>query len=319
MSDAPMSDASMSDASMSGAPVSGAPMSGAPVRRRREPVFNVPVVITVCCVVLLGIHALRLALSNETDNWLIATFAFIPARVTLALHLAPDQLAKAYQATVGRNAILAAQIDFLLGEGQLRIWTLITYAFLHASWAHVGFNCVWLVAFGSAVARRFSTISFLVLLFAGALAGALLQYAVDFTSFQMVIGASAAVSAAMGAAVRFVFRPSEEPQRIFDRAVMHEAFRQPALSLRQVFTTKAALVFLVFWFATDLLFGIFPSLSGVSDAPVAWQAHIGGFLAGLLLFPLLDPRRRQGPAHASALEQEDTTELALGRDEPPVL
>ena len=294
-------------------------MSEVPPVRRREPAFNIPVVIVGCCVILLGIHALRLALSNENDNWLIATFAFIPARITLALHIAPDQLAKAYQATVGRNAILAAQLDFLIGDGQLRIWTLVTYAFLHASWAHVGFNCIWLVAFGSAVARRFSTTGFMLLLLAGALAGALLQYAVDFTSFQMVIGASAAVSAAMGAAVRFVFRPTEEPHRIFDRALLNEAYRQPALSLRQVFTTKAALVFTVFWFATDLLFGIFPGLSGVSDAPVAWQAHIGGFLAGLLLFPLLDPARRDGPASASALEQEDTPELALGRDEPPAL
>ena len=292
-------------------------MSDAPPVRRREPAFNIPAVIVGCCVVLLGIHALRLALSNENDNWLIATFAFIPARATLALHIAPDQLAKAYQATVGRSAILAAQLDFLIGDGQLRAWTLVTYAFLHASWAHVGFNCIWLVAFGSAVARRFTTLGFLLLLLAGAIAGALLQYAVDFTSFQMIIGASAAVSAAMGAAVRFVFRPSDEPRRSFDRAMLNEPYRQPALSLRQVFTTKAALVFTVFWFATDLLFGIYPRLSGVSDAPVAWQAHIGGFLAGLLLFPLLDPRRQAAPASSSVLEQEDTPELALGRDEPP--
>ena len=292
-------------------------MSDAQPVRRREPVFNIPAVIIACCVVLLGIHALRLALSNETDNWLIATFAFIPARMTLNLHIAPDHLAKAYQATVGRNAILAAQLDFLIGDGQLRVWTLLTYAFLHASWAHVGFNCIWLVAFGSAVARRFTTLGFILLLIAGALAGALLQYAVDFTSFQMIIGASAAVSAAMGAAVRFVFRPTEESRRVFDRALLNEPFQQPALSLRQVFTTKAALVFTVFWFASDLLFGIFPGLSGVSDAPVAWQAHIGGFLAGLLLFPLLDPARHDAATRTSALEQEDTPELALGRDEPP--
>ncbi len=293
-------------------------MSDAPTVRRREPVFNIPPVIIGCCVILLGIHALRLALSNENDNWLIATFAFIPARMTLALHIAPDQLAKAYQATVGRNAILAAQLDFLIGDGQLRVWTLVTYAFLHAGWAHVGFNCVWLVAFGSAVARRFTAPRFVLLLVAGAIAGALLQYAVDFTSFQMVIGASAAVSAAMGAAVRFVFRPSEEPRRIFDRALLNEAYRQPALSLRQVFTTKAALVFTIFWFATDLLFGIFPGLSGISDAPVAWQAHIGGFLAGLLLFPMLDVAHKASST-ASALEREDTPELVLGREEPPAL
>ena len=86
-----------------------------------------------------------------------------------------------------------------------------------------------------------------------------------------------------------------------------------------MFTTRAALVFTVFWFVTDLLFGIFPSLSGVSDAPVAWQAHIGGFLAGMLLFPLLDRARQDVVTSTSALETENTPELALGRDEPPAL
>ncbi len=284
---------------------------------RREPAFNIPAVIVVWCAILLGIHGARMLVSNEADNALIAEFAFVPARITLALHLVPGQLAKAYQVTVGRNAIVAAQLDFLIGEGQLRVWSLITYAFLHASWAHVGFNCIWLVAFGSAVARRFSAVRFTLLMLVAAVAGALVQYMADITSFQLVIGASAAVSGAMGAAVRFVFRPSEEPRRIFDRALLNEAFRQPALSLRQTVTTKAALVFVVVWFGTDLLFGIFPALSGISDAPVAWQAHIGGFLAGLLLFPLFDRRVQSAPP---SLEQEDASaDLVLGRDEPPAI
>ena len=284
--------------------------------RRREPAFNVPAVIVVWCALLLGIHLVRLMLSNETDNWLVAMLAFVPARITLALHLAPDQLAKAYQATVGRNPIVAAQLDFLLGDGQLRPWTLLTYAFLHASWAHVGFNCIWLVAFGSAVARRFSAIRFTILMLVAALAGSIVQYASDVTNFQIVIGASAAVSGAMGAAVRFVFRPDEEPRRIFDRALLNEAFRQPALSLRQTFANKTAILFVVFWFATDLLFGIFPALSGISDAQIAWQAHIGGFLAGLLLFPFFDPSRPSTPGFEPGLEREDTPDLALGPDDP---
>ena len=110
----------------------------------------------------------------------------------------------------------------------------------------------------------------------------------------------------MGAAVRFMFRPSEEPRQIFDRRAMNETYRLPALSLRETFANRTALVFVVFWFATNLVFGLFPALSGISDAPVAWQAHIGGFLVGLLAFPLFD--RRQ-PAPATPVEREDSADL----------
>lgn len=279
---------------------------------RRERAFNLPTVIVACCAVLLAIHAFRALVSVETDNRIVALFAFIPARITIAWHLVPDQISATYHALIDRNPIMASQIDFLIGDGQTRWWTLLTYAFLHATWAHVGFNCVWLVAFGAPVARRFGGLRFLLLLVAAALAGALAQYVAAITSFDIVIGASAAVAGAMGAATRFVFRPSTEPSAIFDRYRADEAFRQPALTLRETVTTKAALVFVVFWFVTNLLFGYFPALGGIGDGPIAWQAHIGGFLAGLLLFPLFDPKRPAAPT----IDAEDTADLPIVPDEP---
>ena len=77
---------------------------------RREPAFNIPPVVVVCCLLLLGIHGMRMALSAETDNGLVALFAFLPARFSYVLHVAPGALAHAYQDTVSRNPILAAQI-----------------------------------------------------------------------------------------------------------------------------------------------------------------------------------------------------------------
>ena len=278
--------------------------------------FNLPGIVVACCVVLIGIHALRAIVSVETDNQIVADLAFMPARVSIALHLASDQITAAYNATVDHNPLMAAQIDFLVGDGHPRWWTFLTYALLHGSWAHVGFNCVWLVAFGSAVARRFTSVRFLLLMVVAAVAGALLDYAANVASFQIVIGASAAVSGAMGAATRFVFRPSDEPTRIFDRARLHEAFRQPALTLRQTFETKTALVFIIFWFVTNLLFGYFPALGGMGDSPIAWQAHIGGFLVGLLLFPLFEGGTISTPEDAAdaPVDREDTAMLPPDAD-----
>ena len=279
---------------------------------RREPIFNLPVVVVACCGVLLALYALYSFASDATRDWTVDSFAFVPARLAIALGIAPDKVQAALQ-----NLPLEAQTQ-VLGSGGSRWWTLVTYAFLHGSWPHVGFNCLWLAVFGAPVARRFAAPRFLLLLLLAAVVGALVQFLASMASFVPVVGASAAVAGAMGAAVRFVFRPSSEAADLFHRSQLDAAFRLPALTLVETFTTKAALVFIVFWFVTNVIFGLFPSLSGVTDGPIAWPAHIGGFLTGLLAFPLLDPRRP-----APEPEQEVSADLPMSDEglsaerEPP--
>ena len=258
----------------------------------REPVFNLPFVVVACCLVLLALYALYDFASDGAKDWAIATFAFVPARLAIALDVAHAQLQTSVQA-IPQDTFAA-----LIGSGGARWWTLVTYAFLHGSWAHVGFNCLWLAVFGAPVARRFAAPRFLLLLLFAAIVGALVQFLAAMASFVPIVGASAAVAGAMGAAVRFVFRPSSEAAALFHRSQIDAAFRLPALSLAETFRTRSALVFIVFWFVTNVVFGLFPSLTGVTEGAIAWQAHIGGFLAGLLVFPLLDPR------HATSMQDQ---------------
>jgi membrane associated rhomboid family serine protease len=56
-------------------------------------------------------------------------------------------------------------------------------------------------------------------------------------------------------------------------------------------------LFLAIWLVLNFLFGIGGSFVPGAQADIAWQTHLGGFLAGLLLFPLFDPVR--APQHAS--------------------
>jgi membrane associated rhomboid family serine protease len=50
------------------------------------------------------------------------------------------------------------------------------------------------------------------------------------------------------------------------------------------------IVFLIVWFGVNLLFGLgIVSFTDADDMPIAWEAHIGGFLAGLVSFVLFDP------------------------------
>ena len=96
-----------------------------------------------------------------------------------------------------------------------------------------------------------------------------------------MIGASASISGFMAAAMRFAFQRAG-PLGLLGRDEP-SAYRVPALPLTAVLRDPRVLAFLGVWFALNLLFGLGSlSLDGGEQA-IAWQAHIGGFLAGLLL------------------------------------
>ena len=90
----------------------------------------------------------------------------------------------------------------------------------------------------------------------------------------------------MAAALRFAFEEGG-PLGMF-RGRGPAAFRVPAASLTQAFRNRQVLIFTGIWFFMNIAFGL-GSISIFGENTVAWEAHIGGFLAGLLLFPLFDP------------------------------
>ncbi len=232
----------------------------------RQPIFNLPTVIVGVLVVLIGIQAiLSFVLSSDAYVRVILDFAFIPARET-----APGTL------------------PVIVPTGAARLWTFVTYALLHGGWAHVGFNGLWLAAFGSPLAWRFGATRFLLFSAAGAIAGALVHLAFFPTDQTPLVGASAAISAHMAGAARFVFAAGGPMWRPAGTA----AYRLPAAPLADIIRDRRILVFLGAWFGLNLIFGISTISQGIASGAVAWDAHIGGFLAGLLLFPLFDPVRR---------------------------
>ncbi len=230
-----------------------------------QPIFNIPTVIVGVLAVILGIQAiLSFALNTYTGDLIIWDFGFVPAGMTAPQTLPPEVLTAA-----------------------ARIWTLVTYALLHGGWEHVGFNAVWLAAFGSPLAWRFGATRFLLFSAAGAIAGALVHLAIFPFSQAPLVGASAAISAHMAGAARFVFAAGGPMWRPAGTA----AYRLPAQPLMTVIRDRRVLVFLGAWFGLNLLFGISTISQGIASGAVAWDAHIGGFVAGLLLFPLFDPVR----------------------------
>jgi len=178
-------------------------------------------------------------------------------------------------------------VDTLPGGLGADVWTFVTYALIHGDLTHLAINVIWLLPFGTAVARRFGRARFLALFAASAAAGAGVHLLTHPGELLPMIGSSAAVSGFMAAAIRFVFQAGG-PIGVF-RSAEAPIYHVPAVPLREALRDPRILAFLVVWFGLNALFGVGSvSLLGV-DQPVAWQAHIGGFLAGLLLFPLFDP------------------------------
>ena len=232
---------------------------------KREPLFNIPPVVVAVLAVLVLIHAVRtLVFSEQQDIEFLLSFAFIPAR---------------YDSSV--------MLGGALPGGGADVWTFVTYALIHADWTHLIVNAVWLLPFGSAVARRFGALRFLAFFAVTSVAGAALHLASHAGEQFPMIGASAAISGTMAAAMRFVFQRGG-PLGLLGRAD-ESAYRVPAIPLRGVLSDARVVLFLAVWFGINILFGFGSLPITGNEQTIAWQAHIGGFLAGLLLFSWFDP------------------------------
>ena len=235
---------------------------------KREPAFNIPPIIVAVLAVLALIHAVRTyVLTDEQDMEFLLTFAFIPSRYDTSIVLG----------------------GALPGGFGAQLWTFMTYSLIHADWLHYGVNAVWLLPFGSAVARRFGAPRFLAFFAVTAAAGAAMHLVTHAGEQVLVIGASAAISGTMAAAMRFAFQHGGPLS--FHRSGHATDYRVPAIPLSGVLRDPRVLAFLAVWFGVNILFGLGSfSITGIgSDQVVAWQAHIGGFLAGLILFSWFDP------------------------------
>jgi membrane associated rhomboid family serine protease len=215
---------------------------------------------------VLGLVQLLLmfALTAEQTTEFLLLFAFIPAR---------------YDFSVLSDVAWP-------GGWAADIWTFVTYALIHADLSHLIFNAVWLLAFGSPVARRFGSLRFTAFMAMTAAAGAAVHLVTHFGELLPMVGASAAISGSMAAAARFAFQRGGPLEMWRDRA---EACRVPAAPLSVSLRDPRVIAFLLVWFGVNILFGVFSmGMPGVEQA-IAWQAHIGGFLAGLLAFAAFDP------------------------------
>ncbi len=149
--------------------------------------------------------------------------------------------------------------------GGERSWTMATTQFLHGGWAHFLMNSAGLLAFGTPVARLFGVgprggLTFLLFFMVCGLLGVAGFAVLHLDSWGPTLGASAAVSGLLGAAGRLI----ETRGRLGSP------------------WTRTPVTFALAWTGINVVTGLLPGVMGL-DMKVAWEAHVVGFFAGMIL------------------------------------
>jgi len=153
--------------------------------------------------------------------------------------------------------------------------TIFSAMFLHGGWLHVLGNMWFLYIFGDKVDARMGGIRYLIFYLLSGIAAALMQVYVRPASQVPMIGASGAIAGVLGAYLIS-----------FPRARV--ASLVPILFIFTIVEVPAV-IFLGLWFVLQLYSGLF-MMQGGSASGIAWWAHIGGFLFGMLMVPFFGKR-----------------------------
>ena len=149
------------------------------------------------------------------------------------------------------------------------VWiTILTSMFLHGGWFHIISNMWVLFIFGDNVEARMGGIRYLIFYLLSGVAAVFLQTYILPSSNVPMIGASGAVAGVLGAYL-ILFPHSRIASLV------------PILFIFTIIEIPAV-IFLLFWFASQLYSGLF-AIQGSSGSGIAWWAHVGGFLFGIIM------------------------------------
>jgi membrane associated rhomboid family serine protease len=171
---------------------------------------------------------------------------------------------------LGSGVPLTADLRCVVDGEAINRWTPVLSMFLHGSWGHLLGNALFLWVFGNNVEDVMGAGRFLAFYLVCGLAAAAAHVAVDPRSIVPTVGASGAISGVMGAYL--LLFPRVRVRMLFIFGIFFRVIPVPAWAV------------LLWWFAIQLLSGL-PQLAGLGDmgGGVAVWAHVGGFVAGVLL------------------------------------
>lgn len=238
-----------------------------------------PPLVTIAIIVLNAMAFLYVnGLPDEKQQLFVVEHGFIPARLSelpngRAIEFDLDALSG--EPHLATPSAFHKHVRLPAAPRQILL-SLLSSLFLHGGWMHLIGNMWFFWIFGDNVEDRLGHLPFLVFYLAGGVFASLCHWLSGPASGVPVIGASGAVAAILGA-----------------YAITWPLARIRTIVVLVVFVTMIelpALVVLGFWFLTQILEASRQTGLGV-DGGVAFWAHVGGFVAGMIAMPLL-----RGPA-----------------------
>jgi membrane associated rhomboid family serine protease len=211
---------------------------------------------------------------NPTKTFSFVTIAFIAINVAVFVHqlLLPD--AAAFKSFFARFALVPAQVtarlDWHTGS------TVITSMFMHGGWLHIIGNMLYLWVFGNNIEDSTGHVRFCCFYLLCGIAAAAAQVFISADSNIPMVGASGAVSGVLGAYL--ILYPRARVLMLI-----------PIWIFIRIVHVRAMYV-IGFWFILQAVNG-WLAMSQTDSGGVAWWAHIGGFLAGILLIPVFKKSR----------------------------
>ena len=207
---------------------------------------------------LIGVNALAFffehSLGGPAFARFIELFALIPARYT------------------------STEWSLAVGLDPHSYWPFLTYMFLHGGWLHIIGNMWFLWIFGDNVEDRMGHRRFLLFYLSCGVASVLFYMVIYPESTTPLIGASGAISGVMGAYI--LMFPTARVLTLIPIFIFPYIVELPSL------------IFIGFWFLFQLISGAFGMADPNAGQGIAWWAHIGGFIAGMILLPLFKRRAK---------------------------
>ncbi len=200
--------------------------------------------------------------------------------INVAVHLVRQTLSDAADDSLvlSLGLVPAAYTGEPGGDWWSLILAPITYQFIHGGWVHLGVNMVTLAAFGAPVERLLGVRRFLLFYLSAGVVAGFIHVLFSPDSINPVVGASGAISGVFGGVL---------------------------MALRQAGRLSSLLPVAGIWIALNVFFGLVGGTPGAGGEPVAWMAHIGGFVYGLAALRFFVPRNSPPPPTDAAGDRDN--------------